>query len=278
MNPKTNPLARVRALHAPGRLGLFLSCLLLFWLPIALPVYWFLGQKSEVYLLIWLYVIFVWFIGFWGKKIEEQPHPYQYYGLRFTKGALLELVAGMAIGISSLLLLMQVQVWLGWAEWQYLSDAPKHILPGLGVALGVGIAEELLFRGWLLTELERDYSPNRSLWMSTIIFTALHFLNWQVIRRNWAQFWGLLLLGRNLVLARRLTRGSLAFPIGLHAGLVWANYVIDVGNLLFGLDEVPSIVTGINGNPLAGMMGLLFLLGMGKVFDVLLARRKRKKS
>jgi len=274
LNPKTNPLSQIKALHAPGRLGLFLSCLLLFWLPIAVPVYWVFRKSSEIFLIIWLYALFVWFIGFWGKRIEEQPHPYQYYGLKFTKRSWREFTFGMGAGIGSYFLLMQLQVWLGWAQWQYLQDAWKHILPGLGVALGVGIAEELLFRGWLLTELERDYSPSRSLWMSTILFTILHFLNWDVIRYNGAQFWGLLLLGRNLVLARRLNHGSLSLPIGLHSGLIWANYVVGVGNLIFGLDQVPSIVTGVNGNPLAGLIGILFLLAMGKVADFLLARPK----
>lgn len=256
-------------------MGLFLSCLLLFWLPIAIPVYWVFRQRSEIFLLVWLYGLFIWFIGFWGRRIEEQPRPYAYYGLKFTVQSLWEFIAGITIGVGSFMLLMQVQVWLGWAEWQYLSEAWRHILPGLAVALGVSVAEELLFRGWLLTELERDYSPSRSLWISTIVFTLCHFLNWQIILHRWSQFWGLLLLGRNLVLARRLTGGSLALPIGFHSGLVWANYVIDVGNLMFGLDEVPPIVTGIGGNPLAGLMGILFLFAIGKIADLLLYRSRQ---
>ncbi|MFN3361348.1 MAG: lysostaphin resistance A-like protein [Pseudanabaenaceae cyanobacterium] len=227
--------------------------------------------------MIWLYCLFVWFIGFWGRRIEEQPRPYHYYGLRWDRRALWELLLGLAIGVGSYLLLLQIQVWLDWAQWQYLNEAARYVLPGLVLGLAVGVAEELLFRGWLLTELERDYSPNRSLWISTTIFAVCHFLSWEAIVYRWTQFWGLLLLGRNLVLARRLTKGGLALPIGFHAGLVWAHSVVDMGRLFMGLEEVPSIITGIRGNPLAGLLGLLFLLGLGKIADVLLARQKKGK-
>lgn len=225
--------------------------------------------------MIWLYCLFVWFIGFWGKRIEEQSHPYRYYGLRFDRGALGEFFLGLGVGAGSYLLLLQIQVWLEWAEWQYLNEAPKYILPGLLLGLGVGFAEELLFRGWLLTELERDYSPNRSLWISTTIFTVCHFLSWDAIFYRWTQFWGLLLLGRNLVLARRLTEGRLALPIGFHGGLVWVHAVVDMGRLFLGLEVVPSVITGIRGNPLAGLLGLLFLLGLGKIADVILYRQRK---
>lgn len=228
--------------------------------------------------MVWLYLIFVWLIGFWGRRIEEQPRPYQYYGLKFNRRFLWDCIAGIGIGVGSFMLLMQIQVWLGWGEWQYWQDAWRHILPGFGLAMGVSFAEELLFRGWLLTELERDYSPSRSLWMSTIVFTLAHFLNLQVILYNWSQFWGLLLLGRNLVLARRINQGSLALPIGIHGGLIWANYVVEVGNLMFGLDEVPAIVTGINRNPLAGLLGILLLFAMGKIADLFLYWQKQKKG
>jgi LPXTG-motif cell wall-anchored protein len=47
--------------------------------------------------------------------------------------------------------------------------------------------------------------------------------------------------------------------IGLHAGLIWAYYILNVGQLIKYTGTVPDWLTGIDKNPLAGVMGLLFL-------------------
>jgi membrane protease YdiL (CAAX protease family) len=54
----------------------------------------------------------------------------------------------------------------------------------------------------------------------------------------------------------------LGIPIGLHAGLVWGYYIVNVGQLIEYSNQVPVWVTGIDGNPIAGVMGLLFLSGL----------------
>ena len=47
--------------------------------------------------------------------------------------------------------------------------------------------------------------------------------------------------------------------IGLHTGLVWGYYILTVGQLLEYTGKVPAWFTGIDGNPIAGLMGLFFL-------------------
>jgi hypothetical protein len=47
--------------------------------------------------------------------------------------------------------------------------------------------------------------------------------------------------------------------MGLHAGLVGGYYIVNVGQLMQYSGQVPEWVTGIDGNPLAGLMGLGFL-------------------
>jgi threonine/homoserine efflux transporter RhtA len=76
------------------------------------------------------------------------------------------------------------------------------------------------------------------------------------------QFAGLVLLGLALVWAKQSRHGRLGLAIGLHAGLVWGNYIINAGQLVQYSGQVPAWVTGIDKNPLAGMMGLLFLSGI----------------
>jgi uncharacterized protein len=41
--------------------------------------------------------------------------------------------------------------------------------------------------------------------------------------------------------------------------LVFGYYVVNVGNLITYTGRVPAWITGLNNNPLAGCMGLIFL-------------------
>jgi len=102
---------------------------------------------------------------------------------------------------------------------------PQVILEGLIVALGIGFAEELLFRGWLLDELQRDYRPRVALWVDALIYAALHFIKpLAEILRTLPGFPALLLLGLTFVWAKRSHRSRLGLPIGLHSGLVWGRW------------------------------------------------------
>jgi uncharacterized protein len=109
----------------------------------------------------------------------------------------------------------------------------------------------LLFRGWLLNELDRDYSPRIALWVSSLIFAIAHGIR--------PQFFALMILGMILVWAKRGTEGRLGKSIGLHAGLVWSYYLVNVGQLVKFTNQVPAWVTGIDHNPLAGVIGILAL-------------------
>ncbi|MEM8502332.1 MAG: hypothetical protein AAF716_04185, partial [Cyanobacteria bacterium P01_D01_bin.1] len=51
----------------------------------------------------------------------------------------------------------------------------------------------------------------------------------------------------------------LGYPIGLHAGLIWGYYIVNVGGLSDYTGRAPEWVTGIDSNPLAGLMGLILL-------------------
>lgn len=133
------------------------------------------------------------------------------------------------------------------------------------MALAVGFAEEMLFRGWLLAELEKDYTARAALMMNALFFAVTHFIKpLNAIISTSPQFFGLAALGMALVWARRnqaknAAQTSLAYPIGLHAGLIWGYYIVNVGGLSETTGLAPTWVTGINENPLAGLLGLMLL-------------------
>nr|WP_290226581.1 type II CAAX endopeptidase family protein [Trichocoleus desertorum] len=281
-----------RLAHYPAliRLAVFVVSLLLVWLPVAGPIYWLLDDQNliSILTLTLLYIEFILLARFWGRRVYQDTAILQSYGLEFSRRNGLELLSGLGIGLGSLLGMFWLEGALGWLNWQVPSVfLPQIILEGLLVSLGIGFAEELFFRGWLLHELERDYRPNTALGVASTVFALAHFIKpIAEIRRTWINFPALVLLGLALGWAKRATQakrsldalsdrvrprfqGQLGLPIGLHAGLVWGYYIINVGQLMRYSGRVPEWVTGIDGNPLAGTVGFLCLsliaLGMNLV-------------
>lgn len=254
---------RIAQYPAPARLGLFLLALLLLWVPLAAPIH-LLGIDPNLETILTMGLLFVEFLlllRVWGKKVYGQPYLLKRYGLERTRQNGIELLTALSIGVLLVLCLFAFEGQMGWLVWQPPSMfLPRLILEGLLSALGVGFAEELVFRGWLLDELQRDYRPNIALWTDASIFAVLHFIKpFSEILRTFPQFPGLLLLGLTLVWAKRRHRGRIGISIGLHAGLVWGYYIINVGQMTKYTNSVSDWITGVDKNPLAGLMGLLFL-------------------
>jgi uncharacterized protein len=237
------------------------------WAPFALPIYTWVKDPNLVNLLTLpvLYIEFIILIRLWGQHIYRQPNLLQRYGLEITPQMGWLVLAGLIPGTALVFIIFGLQAGLGWLD---LSIVPQSrllqvIAEGLLMSFLLGVAEELVFRGWLLDELERDYSPRVALWVSSLIFALVHFIKpWEVIQRMWFALPALLFLGVALVWAKRSTRSVkkaqrhlLGLPIGLHTGLVWGYYVISVGQLVSYNNTVPEWITGIDRNPLSGVLG-----------------------
>jgi membrane protease YdiL (CAAX protease family) len=256
---------------APIRILIFLLVLLVLWLPGAALIYGVMSTTQDIndpgttnllsILTMGLLAIeFIGFLPWWGRQVYEYPNIIYRYGLVFTRENGLLLLKGLAIGFTTFLLFL-VQGILGWLTWQSprLSLA-QLILEGSLTALGVGLAEELFFRGWMLDELDRDYQPTISLIINSFIFALLHFIKpIPVMIASLPQFPGLWLLGILLVIAKRNHHNLLGISIGIHAGMVWLYYIINVGQMVSYSGKVSAWITGINGNPLAGLLGIIFL-------------------
>ncbi len=253
------------------RIAIFLLILLSIWLPLAVPIYLLVKDSNLATILTMalLFTEFLFLVRLWGKKVYGQNQVLKSYGLINTRQNGFEFLVGLAIGLLLTFSLFAVQGLLGFVAWQNSDNLPRIIAEGLLSALGVGFFEELIFRGWLLDELQRDYNYKISLRANSLLFALSHFIKpVEAMLRSWPQFPGLLLLGLILVWGKRITQNRLGLPIGFHAGIVWGYYMINVGKLIRYSGSVPDWVTGVNGNPLAGAIGLLFLgtlaLGMRK--------------
>ncbi|MGF1672940.1 MAG: lysostaphin resistance A-like protein [Rivularia sp. (in: cyanobacteria)] len=249
---------------APIRLGCFVLFLLLPWLPYAAAIYILIKDENTRTILTMgiLAVEFLFLLPWWSKYIHQQSQTFRHYGLELTRLWFVELLRGVAIGLISILILYGLQGIFGWLIWQQPSfSMVQLVLEGLISALGIAFAEELFFRGFIYDELQRDYDAKTVIWAVAIIFALLHFIKPlpEIIRTS-PQFLGLLLLGLACVWAKRSCRGRLSLPIGIHGGLVWGVYIIEVGKMIKYTGTVPQWVTGIDNNPLVGIMGLLGLI------------------
>jgi uncharacterized protein len=265
---------KIAEFSAPLRLAIFLGALSILWLPLALPIYWFLREDSNLasiltMALLFVELLFLW--SLWGKFVHSDRHIYTRYGLAKNKQNIREFWQGLAIGFWLCLGLFITEALFGWVEVIHPSASlSRIIIEGWLSAVGIALAEELLFRGWLLDELQRDYSKKICVWVTAIAYAVAHFLKPVAeIMRTAVTFPALVLLGIALVLAKYQHGDRLGISIGIHAGLVWGYYIVNVGQLIKYNNQVPVWVTGIDGNPIAGVMGLLFLSGLTRMILVL---------
>jgi membrane protease YdiL (CAAX protease family) len=191
------------------------------------------------------------------------------YGLEINLSLLGSFALGFGLGVISLTIMFTCQFWFSWC---YLETSNIQlilsILPSIFlIALLVGGIEELVFRGFLLTELEQDYSLWLAAALSSLIFALLHLV-WEQ-HETVPQLPGLWLMGMMLVLARIADHGSLGIAWGLHAGLVWAIATVDTAELITYTGKVSEWVTGKNKKPLAGAMGIVCVLVTGLILWLL---------
>jgi uncharacterized protein len=282
-------LPRIANYPAPVRILAFLVAAIVCWSPFAAIIYLYLqstqdlasppGQNSlNIFIMGGLGGMVLVLLPWWLQRVHGPGTGYGSLGLRFDRRNGVGLVAGWLLGLSSLGLLYGFQESWGWLAWQPAA-LPWVSLIGGGLlsSWGVSLAEEILFRGWMLDELERDYPPAIALWSNALIFAALHFGNLGQIPGHilggGLKFWGLTVLGLVLVVARRSQNYRLGAAIGLHAGLIGVIYLLDVGKLAKFTQRVPDWVTG-NGTPAAGLVGIIALLGLLGYFLWLDRRRQ----
>ena len=133
------------------------------------------------------------------------------------------------------------------------------------LALGVGVAEELIFRAWLWEELTKILGTRGGLVGQAAIFSLVHTRFNLGFGPMLGLLIGLLLLGLILALLRVRDRGSLWGSIGLHGGLVGGWFLVHQNLLIIDTNAPMWLVGpgGTNANPLGGMVAILSLTAIG---------------
>ncbi len=247
----------------PLRVGVFFAVWVIIWLPIATPLaialQWHpfkpleIRQKLPLVASLYLLAPIVLWAAAWVQNV-----PFSRYGLSGLDD-LGSLCRGLGMGTIGITVLFGVQTLLGWSEcksdWKPLGSV---LLPTLFLGLWVGVTEELVFRGFLLGQLEQTYGLWSSAIVSSLVFALLHLV-WEGAE-NIPQLPGLWMMGMVLCLARRVDHNHLGLAWGLHAGWIFAMASLDSANLISYTGRASQWLTGLKEKPLAGAMGLLFLL------------------
>ncbi len=251
------------------RLGCFLALLVLLWLPQVALILWSTGWQwgldptnlQNTLGAVGLYLSFIALLGIFSR-IDGKP--FSQYGWRADAPDWGYWLLGLGTGLGGLAVLFSLEALWGWLVFtpeKLLGPTGIEImLTGVGVGLAVAGIEELLFRGFLINIWLTPYGKLGALWTSALIFAIAHFLKpLEAILASWPQFPGLIIMGLLLGGARFWTGDRLGLGMGLHGGWVAGIYWVNVGGLISYTGAISSLWTGINGNPLASLLGLFFL-------------------
>ncbi len=250
------------------KVAIFFIAWIALWLPLAIPLaIWLkwrppkpLAAEQKLPLLAPLYLIAP--LILWGASSIDGVS-FSTYGLDWKLSILVSLGLGLALGVLSLIILFSTQWTLGWVEWhsENWQRLGKVFLPVLVLGLWIGVTEELIFRGFLLNELQQDYSRWVAAVISSVIFALLHLV-WEQ-QDTLPQLPGLWLMGMVLVVARWVDGGDLGLAWGLHTGWIWGLACLDSAELISYTGKSSTWITGLGKKPLAGVAGISFLLATG---------------
>ena len=218
----------------------------------------------------------------WLVRVKLNRRPWS--GLGVPRPQLGRLALGAACGVAVILAIAAIEWGLGWVQFSAVDQTDVHETPRLVwmaltllPSLGVGIAEELGFRGYVFQTLaERSRVWIAALVMG-VIFGALHFT---LSGFSWSFVVSVLLISTTYVVLRFAT-GSLWYPIGAHGAWDWAQTYF-IGLSSFGTPHDPALIHVRQSGPALWVGdgqaiegGLLFLLAIAGllVLTLLLSRR-----
>ena len=254
----------------------------LLFVPVLLAVAWLLARPllglgvdpAAVKLLVSLgaFVLFLICLPLRLRRVWGVIHPWPCLGLsaplRMSVRALVHGLLDAALLLLGLTMVLLVSGQAHWSGGLTLGQAINAV-----ALMGVGFAEELLFRGWLWGELQLRLDRGQASVAQAVAFSLLHTR----FDQGWAIPLGLLpgmfVLGLVLAGQRSKDGNLLAGAVGLHGGLVAGWFVLQSG-LLSLEPSIPVWLMGPNYNPVAalpdynpiggflGWLGLILLLGL----------------
>ena len=210
------------------------------------------------------FLIFVFLLPKWFQTRWNLTNTWTLLGInKIDKNSKLILYFLRGFIISSILVSLILITIIGtqWGSW-IGKIYPDIFFNAILLIIGIGFAEELIFRGWLLEELKNQFGLKNAIVGQALVFSIVHIgfdlSFWQMI----SILTGLFLLGILLALIRLNDKSSLWGCIGLHGGLVGLWFLTNNG-LLEISEDAPKWLVGpgsLNTNPLGGIFGIFLMI------------------
>ena len=217
------------------------------------------------------FVLFLLVMPRWAALRWSEGQPWKRLGLVARKPRarvknVISLGIGLLMSTALIGLIVSLLVFTGNGSWRGNLDI-QAILNSLLLALGVGFAEELIFRAWLWEELTNIVGSRGGLLGQAALFSLVHARFNLGFGPMLGLLLGLFLLGLILAQLRLRDQGSLWGCIGLHGGLVGGWFLANQ-NLLMIDPSAPMWLVGPGGahaNPLGGLVAILSLTAIGSL-------------
>ena len=217
------------------------------------------------------FVLFLLVMPRWAALRWSEGQPWKRLGLIARKPRargknFISLGIGLLMSTALIGLIVSLLVFTGNGSWRGNLEI-KAMLNCLLLALGVGFAEELIFRSWLWEELTKILGSRGGLLSQAALFSLVHTRFNLRFGPMLGLLTGLFLLGLILALLRLRDQGSLWGCIGLHGGLV-GGWFLAHQNLLSIDPNAPIWLVGPGGpnaNPLGGLVAILSLTAIGSL-------------
>ena len=239
------------------------------------PAGWFISQvcylfkrdiSSNSLSIIGTSITFILFLGIlptWGKIRWKTNDLWLSLGLDFKNKstALKNFFRGFIFSIFLLIILFIFFLLCGWIdriEYVRLNEILNAVL----LIFSIVLAEEIIFRGWLMEEMVLLYGFRRGLIFQSAIFSFAHYRADIGFLALIPFFTGLFLFGIVLTLRRIFDKGSLWGCVGIHGGLVGLWYLFDSGMVSFSINT-PYFLLGPSRNmvnPIGSVVGIIILL------------------
>ncbi len=214
---------------------------------------------------IFSFILFLFVVPTWVKIRWQSSNPWMDLGLDRSSGKLIFVFffKGLLWGF---LLLTAIVLPLLFIDPSALTlrISQGGVLNACFLIIGVGFAEELIFRGWLLSELSQRIGSRLGMIVQAGVFSLVHIRTESSIFSMIFLLVGLFLLGLILSLIRKLDNGSIWCCIGLHGGLVGGWFFLNDGVITIS-PEAPSWLIGFGGesaNPISSLLAIMIFLAI----------------
>ena len=209
------------------------------------------------------FILFLRVLPSWGRIRWKTNHLWLSIGLDFKNKftALKLFFSGFMLSVFLLIILFLFFLLFGWIDRvDYIKVT--QLLNAIFLIFSIVLAEEIIFRGWLMEEMVLLFGLRRGIIFQSTIFSLAHYRSDIGLLALIPFLTGLFLFGLALTLRRTIDRGSLWGCIGLHGGLVGIWYLFDSGMVIFSI-HTPYYLLGPSKNmmnPIGGVIGITMLL------------------